>query len=375
MDSEHPQPDVIEGAPHPRMTPTLFGQARAEAAFLDAVATGRLHHAWLITGPRGIGKATLAWRIARYLLSEPTGGSGMFDDTPAPPATLNTDPESPVSRRVAALSEPRLLLCRRPWDEKAKRLKQNITVDEIRKLNGFFNLSATDGGRRVVIVDAADEMNTNAANALLKLLEEPPADAVLLLISHRPLRLLPTIRSRCRTLKCDTLGPEDMARALGAAGFETGAQTQALAALSEGSVGEAIRLLSHDGLSLFGALLDCLNAAPRMDRAKILSLADACVGKTAEARYDLTLRLIHILLHRLAVTGVNAPPATEAAKGEMQILTRLSPSPHAARRWAELAQDLSARSAHARAVNLDPASVILDMLLKIDQTAGTLQTA
>jgi DNA polymerase-3 subunit delta' len=180
-----PEPDRVEGAPHPRHTSELFGQSAAEAEFLDSFNSDRMHHAWLIAGPQGVGKATLAWRIAKFLLAQPADKGGMFGgQAPARPDSLQIEPDHPVARRVGALSEPRLFLCRRPWDEKGKRLRQNITVEETRKLKSFFTLSATDGGYRVAIVDAADEMNTAAANALLKILEEPPEKTVLLLVSH-----------------------------------------------------------------------------------------------------------------------------------------------------------------------------------------------
>ena len=371
-----PEPDLVEGAPHPRHTPNLFGQTAAEQTFLQAYNGGRLHHGWLISGPRGVGKATLAWKIARFLLSQPDGGAGgMFGADPALADTLDTDPNLPVARRVSALAEPRFLLCRRPWDDKRSRLKQEITVDEVRKLKSFFNLSAADGGRRVVIIDAADEMNTSAANALLKILEEPPEKATLLLVSHRPLSLLPTIRSRCRTLPCASLDADDMTRALSAAGFAPEGDATHLATLANGSVGEAIRLMSHDGLKLYNVLIRLVARAPGMERPALLTLAESCTGKAGGPRYDITLRLIGILMHRLALTGVSGPPSPEAAEGESGALAALSPSPSAARRWAELAQVLSDRSSHARAVNLDPASVILDMLLKIDQTAGSLRAA
>ena len=209
--AELPEPDRIEGAPHPRETARLYGHEAAEAAFLDAAISGRLHHAWLITGPRGTGKATLAWRLARFLLATPPAGeTGLFGAAP-PPMSLDIDPEHPVARRMRALSEPGLFLLRRGANDKGDRLSAEIRVDEVRKLKGFFSLSATDGGRRVVIVDAADEMNTAAANAVLKLLEEPPRGAVLLLVSHQPNRLLPTIRSRCRELRLAPLAPDDLA--------------------------------------------------------------------------------------------------------------------------------------------------------------------
>ena len=160
-----PEPDRAEGAPHPRETHALFGHAVAEAAFLDAFNSGRMHHAWLITGPKGLGKATLAWRIARFLLTTPSDeGDALF--TAPKPDKLDVSPDHPVAHRIHALSEPGLFLLRRPWDPEKKRLKTSITVDEVRRMKDFFGLSAGGNGRRVVIVDAAEEMNPNAANAL-----------------------------------------------------------------------------------------------------------------------------------------------------------------------------------------------------------------
>jgi len=370
-DDSLPEPDRIEGAPHPRETTNLLGQGPGEATFLDAFNSGRLHHAWLITGPRGVGKATLAWRIARFLLATPPAqDAGFFGDAPPAATTLDIDPENPVSRRMLALSEPGLFLLRRPWDEKTKRLKQAITVDEARKLKGFFSLSAAGGGRRVVIVDAADELNSNAANAILKLLEEPPEGAVLLLVSHQPSRLLPTIRSRCRELRLATLSPDDLSQALQNAGEQPAANTQALGELAGGSVGEALRLTQLDGLKLYSQITGIFAQAPRYDRPGALKLADSATGKTAAPRFDLILRLLDLFLARLARQGAGLPPAAPASDTEFALLERLSPTPHAARKWAALQQELSARASHGRAVNLDPAALILDMVFRINETAA-----
>ncbi|MGC9371464.1 MAG: DNA polymerase III subunit delta' [Paracoccaceae bacterium] len=369
MSDELLEPDRVEGAPHPRETTVLLGQSAAEAAFLDAFNTGRLHHGWLITGPRGVGKATLAWRIARFLLAQPAEeGGGLFGEAPPAPDSLDIAPDHPVARRMAALSESRLFLLRRAVDEKKGKLKTVITVDEARRLKNFFSLSAAEGGRRVVIVDAADEMNPNAANALLKLLEEPPENAVLLLVAHQPSRLLPTIRSRCRELRLSTLGEADMAAALASAGMET-EQTAALTALSGGSVGEAIRLANLDGLALYSEIVGLF--AP-LNRPRMLKLAESAVGKGAEARFDLMLRLFDLFLTRLARTGVAGPPAPEAAEGEAALMARLCPDAHAARTWAEAAQELGTRARQGKAVNLDPAALILDTVLRIDELAARL---
>ncbi|MCE6950553.1 DNA polymerase III subunit delta' [Cereibacter sphaeroides] len=363
-----PEPDRVEGAPHPRQTARLFGHDRAEAEFLAAFTSGRLHHGWLITGPLGVGKATLAWRVARFLLATPPDG-GLF--APPPPASLDIPAEHPVARRVAALSEGSLFLLRRAWDEKAKRLKTQITVEEVRRMKAFFSLSSADGGRRVAIVDPADEMNPSAANALLKLLEEPPAGVTILLVCHQPSRLLPTIRSRCRELRLTPLGASDMARALEAAGVEA-SDPAALAELAGGSAGEAIRIANLDGMKLYAALVGLLSGLPRLDRGKLVALADAASGRGAEAQFDLMLSLIDLFLARLARAGTLGRTPPEAAPGEAQLIARLAPDPQTARGWADLAQSLGNRARRGRAVNLDPAALLMDMVLRIDETAAQL---
>jgi len=219
-----------------------------------------------------------------------------------------------------------------------------------------------------VIVDPADEMNVNAANAILKLLEEPPADAVILIVSHQPSRLLPTIRSRCRELRCGLLGADDVTAALAQADIHTDAG-EALTALSGGSVGEAIRLTTMDGLSLYDELVFLFGGLPKFDRPRALRLADSCTGKAGATRFGLTLDLIDKFLARTARAGLLGPPAIQAAKGEALLLSKLSPNDVAARRWAALAQDVSDRTRHGKAVNLDPAALILDTLFKIEQAA------
>jgi len=362
-DLDIPEPDRVQGAPHPRATLALFGQDMAEAAFLAAQSGGRLHHAWMISGPRGIGKATLAWRIARFVLA---GGAdaGLF----GPPESLDIAPDHPVARRILSLGEPGLHLARRAYDPKLKKLKSVISVDDIRALKSFFNMSAADGGWRVAIVDSADEMNTAAANALLKILEEPPAKTLILLICHQPARLLPTIRSRCRVLRCQPLSDEDLGRALVAAGVDAGEDLPALAALCEGSAGEAARLLASGGVPLYRSIISILSGAPGLDRTAASQLASACTGASHADTYDNTVRLILLALSRLARAGAGAAfNVVNAAEGAT--LARLSPGGVAARGWADLTQMLDARLAHGRAVNLDPAQLILDTFLHIDAEA------
>ncbi len=356
-----PEPDRTEGAPHPRETVELYGQERAERAFLDALASGRVHHGWLLAGPRGVGKATLAYRIARAMIS--WQDDGLFGS--GPPETLRMDPEDAVFRRIAAQGESRLRVLRRAANEKTGRLATVITVDEVRKVKEFLQLSVPDGGWRVIIVDAAEEMNTSAANAILKLLEEPPEKTLLLLVSHAPRRLLPTIRSRVRVLDCAELGPEDLARALAATGAEPPRDMAALSQLSGGSVGEALRLMAVDGLDLYARLVGLFSPSG-LDRPSMIALAQSASGRDAEPRYDALLRLVQMLAARLARAGATGTPPAEAAKGEAALAGAVAATPGQARLWAEAASRAAASTSHMRSVNLDPAQVILDTLLDLD---------
>jgi len=375
MAEDLPEPDRLEGAPHPRETPQLFGQSAAEAAFLAAHAEGRLHHAWMLTGPRGIGKATLAWRIARFLLATPPDDGGGLFGAPPPPETLEIDPEHPVARRMRALAEPRLFLLRRGPNDKGNALSTVITVDEVRKLRRFFALSAADGGRRVAIVDSLDEMNPNAANALLKVLEEPPADAFFLLVAHQPARLLPTIRSRCRELRLTTLDEAALSDALTQAGGSIAPEDRAaLAELAGGSAGEAFRLAGLEGLAVYRGLVALLATLPRLDRPRAVALAETAAGRSGADAFDLIVTLIDLFLARLARAAATRRTPPEAAPGEAALFDRLAPDFAAARHWADLAQTLTARARRGRAVNLDPAALLMDTLIRIDEAAGQLAT-
>ena len=362
--------DRIDGAPHPRNTIQLFGHEAAERAFVDAYAKGRLHHAWLLTGPRGIGKATFAWRAARFLLSVATAPSdaGLLGEAPPAPDTLDVATDALISRRIAALSEPGLLLIRRAWDTDRKRLKTQITVDEVRKLGGFFGLSSADGGHRAVIVDSADEMNVSASNALLKVLEEPPRNATLILISHAPARLLPTIRSRCRELRLSALSPADMERALSQAGHE-GELSPALRTIASGSVGEAIRLHANDGPELYSQIIELLGNCPQMDRSRAVKFAETVAQRGNVQRLETAIYLLELAISRLAYIGVGHTAEADAASGENESFRELSPTPRAARKWAELQHEITGRFRHGRDVNVDPQSLVLDALLKINEAA------
>src|SRR3712207_5616415 len=197
-----PEPDHLPGTPHPRERSVFIGHADAEAAFLAGVRSQRLHHAWLIGGPFGIGKATLAYRVARFLLAH--GG------TAAHATSLDLPAGHPVARQVAAQSHPGLAVIRRGLRKDGKGYSAEIAVEHVRRALDMFSSTAGQGGYRVCIVDAADDLNASSANALLKVIEEPPPRSVFLVVSHAPQRLLPTIRSRCRKLQLRPLSEPDL---------------------------------------------------------------------------------------------------------------------------------------------------------------------
>jgi len=259
--------DRIEGFLHPREVTALLGQDEALGRAARAIRSGRPPSAWLITGAPGIGKATLAYRIARYLLA--------YGATDAGAADLSVPQDQPAARQVAAGSHPGLLLLKRAVNPKTGKLMSVLSVDEIRKLAGFFGMTSGAGGWRVAIVDTADDMNDNAANALLKMLEEPPGNAMLLLLSNAPGRLLPTIRSRCQRLELRPLDNVTLEKALAQELPEMSAGERAsLARLSGGSIGAALTLAAGDGALLAGEADRLIDHAREPDLLALLSLGE-----------------------------------------------------------------------------------------------------
>jgi len=231
-------------------------------------------------------------------------------------------------------------------------------------------MSAADGGWRVAIIDAADEMNNAAANALLKILEEPPEKVLIFLISHQPLRLMPTIRSRCRLLKCSTLSPSSLSAALDQLNIVQIHDKNQINILANGSVGSSVELISSNGIELYNSIVKLAGQAPQMNRQIMQSMADACNGKNASEKYEMTLKLFMQFISRLAKYGAMQPKShDEAIIGENKVFSKLAPNTISARKWANLLQEISERTNHARSVNLDPSMVILDMLLKFEETS------
>ena len=267
--------DDLDEAPQPRAATILCGHALAEAALLAAYRSGRIPHAFLLCGPRGIGKATLAYRMARFVLAHPDPGARAVQAA----ASLFVDPKHPVARRIAAQAQPDLLILERTLNDKGV-LRNQIAVEDVRKTVAFFGSTAGEGGWRIAIVDAVDELNRSGANALLKVLEEPPQRALLLLVSHSAARVPATLRSRCRILSLRPLGEADVAAALAAATDSAAedAEIAAAAAAADGSVARAYSFLDAGALALRRQALDLLDRLPALDGKALHALGEALAG-------------------------------------------------------------------------------------------------
>ncbi|MBO6826852.1 MAG: DNA polymerase III subunit delta' [Sneathiella sp.] len=358
-DADIPQIDCAEGLPHPALNQTLVGHPEAEEEFLSSFNGGRFHHAWLLTGPKGIGKASFAYRAAKFLISQSTGsGGGLF----GPPDSLETDPENPAIKQVQSGASPNLKILRRQYDPKGKKFFSVIRVDEVRGLASFFGMKASEDGWRIVIVDTVDDMNSNAANALLKVLEEPPEKTIFFLISHAPAGLLPTIRSRCRKLQLSPLGDEDIRTALNLILPNDDRLTDpTLYALAEGSPGRAALMLQNGGLEIFGTMLEIFKSYPTYDGQLLHDLADICGRKGSEVSYDILCELYPWWISRL-VRSVSMGDSASYLPGEEALfhhLVSIRPVDY----WIKVWDAANKRISDSDRINLDRKQVALDLFL------------
>jgi DNA polymerase-3 subunit delta' len=325
--------------PHPREVFDLQGQAAAEEAFEAARARGRLHHAWLLTGPEGVGKATFAYRAARRLLGAPPEPSRGLLAAPA---------EHPVSRQVLVRSHPDLLVLERIGEDGKPR--KVIPVDDARKLSEFFSKSPASAPHRVAIIDAADDLNVNAANALLKTLEEPPPRGVLLMVSHSPGRLLPTIRSRCRRLAFSPLSQEAAAAFVSARTDVNAEEALRLSAMAGGAPGKALQLAAAQAIAVDDAARALLDGLPRVDEAFALSLADRFRGGEGAAQFALLFDRLAERVHGLSTR------AAEQGAGALD-------------RWAQAWETLQRLPREVEALNLDRTDALFAALGELRKAA------
>jgi DNA polymerase III subunit delta' len=335
-----PEADRAEDAPHPRETFDLVGHAEAEQALLDAYRSNRLPQAFIIGGEKGIGKATLAWRLARFILANPDPIEAARD--------LSVDSNHPVARHVAALSHSNLFLLRREWNDKTKRHFTEIRVDDVRQAIHRFQQASE--GYRICIVDSADELNRSAANALLKLVEEPPPRSLFLIVAHRPALVLPTLRSRCQSLLLRPLSSDAIAAILDKLGEADAEARRSAAERAQGSVATALSLLAEGGFELDRLVARLLDALPGVDWRSVHMLADRVAGRDNEAEFDRLMGMV--------IGWIDARLHSEAERGA----GRLAPLAEVWEKAAEAAREVEV-------MNLDKRPLILSIFADLAAAA------
>lgn len=374
--------------PTPRENDYFTGHEAAVETLSQSFHSDRFHHAWLVSGPEGIGKATLMWRFARYVLADgigfekkPDAGAGLFgalpDDAPETDeneeggdATLFVSPDHPVFQRIKAGGHADILGVERSINKDTGKLRTEIVVDDVRGIGTFLRKTAAEGGWRIVIIDAADEMNVNAANAVLKVLEEPPKRAMLLLVAHNPGRLLPTIRSRCRKLSLNAL-PDKTVQALVHRSLCTIPDRDAatLAQLAEGSIGRALALDAEGGVELYRDLLDLLETLPRLNVTRLHAFADRVARDRSGNAFRTVSGLLGWWLHRF----VRYQTAGEAGMGlsatEEALMGRLSVEAPGLDQWLGVWDKMADLFARTDAVNLDRKQIVLNAFLALEDAA------
>ena len=327
-------------APHPRQVFAYEGGEGVETAFLEAMQRGRLHHAWLLTGPEGVGKATFAYRAARRLLgARPDAAFGL----------LGSSPEDPVSRQVAARSHPDLMVLEREVEDGKPR--KYIPVDDARRLPEFFSKAPSSSPFRVAIIDSVDDMNINAANALLKTLEEPPARGVLFLVSHSPGGLIATIRSRCRRLAFGRWSDErvqDFLQQRAGASFEDAAR---LTRMARGAPGRALRMAEAGALQADALAHEILARLPDVDDSALLAVADSFRGAEGAKRFEMLFDRLADQVHAMAARTAEAGPSPDIE------------------RWARAWESLTALPPAVEAVNLDRADAFFTAIGRLREAA------
>jgi len=309
--------------PPPRANPLLIGQEAAEQRLLDGWRRDRLAHAWLLTGPAGIGKATLAYRFARFVLA--ASSQEAADRPPAEMGGLALPATHPVFRRVAAQGHPDLRVAERPYDESKGRLKTEIPIDSIRDLGQFLHHTSAAGGWRVAIVDGVEAMNRSAQNALLKALEEPPERTLLLLVCARPHAVLPTIRSRCQSLPMPALSRDALDSWLIEQRPDLpGDQRRLLIGLAQGSPGQALNLAEVDGVKLCRDLITLLSDLPRLDWRRIHELAERLAQRGQETRYEAACFLLNAWVQRLVRAIATGDHTGTLSDAETALVDRLA---------------------------------------------------
>lgn len=334
----------------PRDNPELYGHDGAVAVLERALASGRLPHGWLFSGPPGIGKATLAFRFARALLAAP----GSLD------RRLTLAPTDPVFRQVAHGTHPNLTVIEVERDPRSGRQRSEITVDAVRAATASLQMTAAVGGHRVALIDGAEMLNRNAANALLKTLEEPPPGAVWLLVSHRPGAVVATIRSRCAKLRLRPLAGATVERALAQMAPDSNEnERSALTLLAQGSIGRALTIAEGGQLDAYRRLAAALAADP-IDELALDGLSNELARAAERGGTAGALTLIQELIARVVATGLErlGPELFAGEAGMLRALAARRPLD----RWAGLWEKVARLAGAVDGLNLERSHAFMQML-------------
>ena len=358
VDREKVNPDQLAGVPHPRQSTVFFGHQEAQAGFLAAFQTGKLHHAWLIQGKQGIGKATLAYRFAQFVLARATRSNAVIPPSSIPPST-QVDFSSIDAQLISSDSHPNLLVLRRSWNAKTKKFRAQISVDDVRELQHFLGNTAGMGKWRVVIIDRADDLNMNAANALLKMLEEPPAFCLFLLVSSELGKLPTTIVSRCQKLRLQALDEPTLRDCIthiiehSDIQMPQDEQLSLILKLADGRVRAALEFANGRALEDYQEVKAILDLLPRIDPQAIIAIAERLSVQANEQDYHNFLQLL----------------SSQIANRIKSIVLLGGGDKHKLAQWTQLWETITTRKTETDLLNLDRGNFILDLFASIEETA------
>ena len=367
--------DKIAGAPHPMLANEIIGHSSQKLIFLSSFASNRLPQCWLLAGDMGIGKASFAWLIAKFLLTTKYQPADLKIDLNESNINSILEPQSGNTlNRIISGSEQRVYIVRRGYNEKRKTFFKNISIEDVRKLQSYCSLSIADGGKRIIIIDTADDLNKSSSNALLKLLEEPPKNTIFLLISHQPNLLLPTIKSRCQKLSFSNLDQTDLGAVLKAIGCKIERSDEvSLSILSKGSAGAACRLINSNCINLYSDILNISSSLPNLNTNKILQLSQNYFAKAKPGEFEIFLEMMQHFFSRLCKTGaMQKPVLPSVTENEAKIMKNLCPNLKSAHFWSEAANITLAKLNKGYLLNIDIESLILDAFIYLEKSYQTI---
>ncbi len=337
-DDENIEEDLIE--PTVQLTDSLvepqsmsfcLGHEEQEGLFLDLFKKKTMPHALIFSGPKGVGKSTMAYRLARFLFKygkEEQGGGSLFgeeEDLGQNFSSLDVDEHDPIFTRVSSGGYPDFLSVRREYDAAKGKYDSNLKVEAIRKIAPFLRKTSSDGGWRIVIVDDADRMNRNAQNAILKILEEPPANVLIILIAHRPGMLIPTIHSRSRVIAFKSLSFDVMSELLDRRGYAFSATDyEKLHVLSEGSFGQAVKYADEDGLEMLSRIMAQLNYYPDWDMSGLHKVSQSLSSPSQDKEYVMFCRILQWIVGRILFSKVREDQSFVKFAGQGSEISKIS---------------------------------------------------